>query len=144
MTMQIDNAGPAVRAEEIAELEARLGEKLPDAYRQFLLQTNGGAPTPDVIDVPGAPGSPTDIQVFFGFSRSVSSSNLPWNLDLIAERRPSSRVLPIACDSGGNLFCLDFSRSEVAPILYCDLDDGRGTFYLVAPSFNDFLQKIRD
>jgi hypothetical protein len=111
--------------------------------QDFLLEFNGGTPTPDTVDVPDAPGTPTDVQVFFGIGRSVESSNLSWNLSQIAERCPGRRVLPIACDSGGNLFALKIERGVTAEVVYCDLDSSECTFYPVAPSFGEFIRRIR-
>ncbi|MEX8505370.1 SMI1/KNR4 family protein [Leptothrix ochracea] len=141
--MLIENAGPNIGASDIAPIEAELGVVLPDSYRQFLINSNGGAPTPDTIDVPGALGSPTDVQVFFGIGRSVESSDLGWNLALVRERCPSLQALPIACDSGGNLFCLKFERDAAAKVVYCDLDDPDCSTYEVAASFDEFVGKIR-
>lgn len=141
--MLIENVGPKIGALDIAPIEAELGAVLPDSYRQFLLRCNGGAPTPDTIDVPGADGSPTDVQVFFGIGRSVESSDLAWNLALVAERCPGLHALPIACDSGGNLFCLKFERDAAAKVIYCDLDDPDCANYEVAASFDEFVAKIR-
>lgn len=141
--MLIDNVGPKIGALDIVPIEVELGAVLPDAYRQFLLRSNGGTPTPDTIDVPGADGSPTDVQVFFGIGRSVESSDLTWNLALVAERCPGLRALPIACDSGGNLFCLKFERDAAAKVIYCDLGDPDCAPYEVAASFDEFVAKIR-
>lgn len=141
--VEFDGTGPTADPDELAALEERLGRALPDSYRRFLLQHNGGSPTPDVVDVPSAPGTPTDIQVFFGLGRSVASSDLAWNLDLINERCPGRQVLPIACDSGGNLFCLDLAQSDRMPVLYCDLDTGAAAFFDVARDFDSFLCAIR-
>jgi hypothetical protein len=141
--MLIDNVGPKIEASDIALIEAELGALLPGSYRQFLLGSNGGAPTPDTIDVPGADSSPTDLQVFFGIGRSVESSNLAWNLALLGERCPGIHALPIACDSGGNLFCLKFERDAVAKVIYCDLESTDCVTYDVAVSFAEFVSKIR-
>ena len=141
--MLIENVGPKIEALDIAPIEAELGAVLPDSYRQFLLRNNGGSPTPDTIDVPGAVGSPTDVQVFFGIGRLADSSNLAWNLALVGERCPGLHALPIACDSGGNLFCLKFERDAAAKVIYCDLDDPDCATYEVAASFDGFVAKIR-
>lgn len=141
--MLIENVGPAIEAQDISVIEAELGARLPDSYRRFLLNYNGGAPTPDTVDIPGAPGTPTDVQVFFGISRSVKSSDLSWNLLMIGDRCPSSHVLPIACDSGGNLFCLKVNHGVATEVIYCDLDTTDCVSYLVAPSFEDFIDKLR-
>lgn len=141
--MLIENPGPKITASDIASIEAKLGAVLPVSYRQFLLHSNGGAPTPDTIDVPGADGSPTDVQVFFGIGRSVESSDLAWNLVLAGERCAGLHVLPIACDSGGNLFCLQFERDDAVKVIYCDLQDPDCVTYEVAATFDEFIAKIR-
>ncbi len=84
----IDSRGPQIGSTETANLEVELGALLPSSYREFLLRYNGRAPTPDAVDIPGAPGTPTDLQVVFGIGRTIKSSNLSWNLALIRERCP--------------------------------------------------------
>lgn len=141
--MLIENGGPKIGASDIAPLEAELGAVLPHSYRQFLMKSNGGAPTPDTIDIPGAECSPTDVQVFFGIGRTVESSDLSWNFALVGQRCPGLHALPIACDSGGNLFCLKFEGDAAAKVIYCDLDDPDCATYEVAASFDEFVAKLR-
>src|SRR5882762_5438868 len=104
--MLIEDVGPKIETRDITALEAELGAVLPDSYREFLLLYNGGVPTPGTVDVSGLRGTPTDVQEFFGIATSLESSDLSWNLSLLSERCVGFRALPIACDSGGNLFCL--------------------------------------
>lgn len=139
----IENVGPKIGTRDIKLIEVKLGVVLPDSYRQFLLRSNGGAPTPDTIDVPGADGSPTDVQIFFGIGALVESSDLAWNLALITERCPGLQALPIACDSGGNLFCLKIERDATTKVIYCNLDGPDCTTCEVAASFEEFITKIR-
>lgn len=141
--MQIDSIGPTITIQDIASIEAEFDASLPDSYRQFLLRYNGGVPTPDTIDVPGAAGSPTDVQVFFGIGRSSDSSDLAWNLALIGERCVGLHVLPIACDSGGNLFCLKVECGAANKLIYCDLDGPDCAMYEVASSFDEFAAMLR-
>src|SRR5436853_6716691 len=115
--MQIDDPGRPLTSIDLATLERELGVKLPGDYHSFLLANNGGMPSPGFIDVQGAPGSPTDIQVFFGVDRSVGSSSLTWNRRAFQGRIPD-RLLPIACDSGGNLFCVSVSGPATGEISY--------------------------
>jgi hypothetical protein len=138
-----EQGSQSISAAEIAALEGKLGAKLSDSYRRFLMLNNGGRPSPDIIDIEGVPGSPTDVQIFFGIGRNIESSDLSWNLDLIAERYPGHHLLPIACDSGGNLFCLEVSQGIASEVMYCDLNDSCGAFYKVALHFDEFLNKIR-
>ena len=102
----INNPGPQIDASRIAEVEAAIGGTLPASYEDFLLKNNGARPVPDTIDIDRLPGSSTDIQVFFGIGRGVETSNLSWNIKFVSKRLPDHRLLPIACDSGGNIFCL--------------------------------------
>lgn len=139
----ITEQGKPITDDQIVALENELGGKLSDAYRHFLIMNNGGKPYPDVVDIVDVPGSPTDVQIFFGIARSVESSDLSWNLALIADRCPGYHILPIACDSGGNLFCLKVSNGVASEVLYCDMDAPVCAFYEVAPSFNEFMEKIR-
>jgi hypothetical protein len=46
MALTLDNRGPPLSSEELAAVERRLGIDLPDDYRAFLLEQNGGAPYP--------------------------------------------------------------------------------------------------
>jgi hypothetical protein len=142
--IKISNRGPQIDMGHISEIEAAIGRELPASYRAFLLQENGGLPTPDTVDIEPAPGSPTDVQVFFGIGRDVKSSELSWNVDLMSKRCPNHRPLPVARDSGGNLFCLDLFREFSGGVMYCDLSASEIAFYEVAPDFESFLRKIRD
>lgn len=144
--IKIDNRGPQIDAGHVAEVEAAIGSELPASYKAFLLKENGGLPTPDTVDVEGVPGSPTDIQEFFGIAQCLESSNLSWNIDLMSQRCPNHRLLPVACDSGGNLFCLDLFTEFSGGVMYCDLSGSHPhiVFHEVAPNFESFLGKIRD
>jgi hypothetical protein len=81
--MLIEDVGSKIETRDITALEAELGAVLLDSYREFLLLYNGGVPTPDIVDVSGLPGTPTDVQVFFGIARQVESSDLSRNISLL-------------------------------------------------------------
>jgi hypothetical protein len=63
--MHIANRGPPLGEDDLAILQESLGFPLLEEYRSFLREYNGGSPVPNVVEVEGAPGTPTDIQVFF-------------------------------------------------------------------------------
>ena len=146
--MTLEDRGPKVPKTAIASLEASVGSPLPAEYREFLIASNGGVPTPDTVDIPGFPESPTDVQVLFGVGRPVETSCLEWNLRLLAERL-DPELVPIACDSGGNVFCLSLRSSDNGAVWYCDLQavfadfESRPQYYAVASSFESFLRKLR-
>ena len=140
--IEIYEQGPSISGEQVDRLEEELDARLSDSYRRFLILHNGGRPDPDVIDIIGADDSPTDVQVFFGIGRAIESSDISWNLALVADRLPGLRLLPIACDSGGNLFCLKVVKGIASVVFYFDLND-RSRLYEVAPDFDSFWEKIR-
>jgi hypothetical protein len=141
--MLIENIGPQIKSIDVTALEEKLGVELPDSYRKFLLTYNGGTPVQDVVDIVGLTGTPTDVQVFFGIGRPIESSDLTWNLNLIGELCVDYPLLPIACDSGGNLFCFRIEHGVATEVIYCDLGNPDCNSYAVAPSFEEFIAKLR-
>lgn len=138
--LEILDHGPAITPVDLKHLERELSVVLPQEYRSFLLRCNGGSPTPDVMAVPGLPGSPTDVQVFFGIGRSTETSEIIWNLELLKLRCPTLNALPIACDSGGNLFLLNLAGTD--EVLYVDLEEESCRQYVVAGTFGEFLGRL--
>jgi hypothetical protein len=147
----IEELGRALSEAEIAALELRVGCRLPESYRNFLLKFNGGRPAPymQVVDIENLPGGDTDVMMFFGIDRSVESSTIDWNLSAL-EERIGEQLLPIARDSGGNRFCINLSKNDFGSVVYCDFEPGFGfhasdsaIYYRVAPDFDSFLDRIR-
>jgi hypothetical protein len=146
--MIIADRGPTLAEAAIVELEAAVGARLPDDYRQFLLQMNGGRPRPNVdVDVPGLPGTPTDIQVFLGLARPEESERIDMTMSWLSERVIGG-LMPIARDSGGSVFCLSLRSHDRGAVLFCDLQEVFADFgvepmvYLVAESFKEFLSRL--
>lgn len=145
----ITDAGPVLAEADITELQARVGMPLPPPYRRFLLTHNGGVPAPNTVDIQGFDQSPTDVQEFFGVGLPIASSRLDWNLDTLRERLRGSLV-PIGCDSGGNLFALSLRARDLGAVLYLDLEAVYGDLaspppeYRVAADFDEFLSRLRE
>jgi hypothetical protein len=140
--ISIQKAEPNISEADIDAFEVGLGVKLPLQYRRFLISNNGGSPTPDTIDIDGLSGSPTDLQTFFGINRGIKTSNLSWRRDTYADRIPNA-LLPIACDSGGSLFCLAISGADIGKIFFHAYESGPLDFHFVAQDFDALLEKIR-
>jgi hypothetical protein len=141
----IKNPGLPATEADIATLERRVGFGLPAPFRAFLLKNDGGRPSPNIVDIDGF--GATDVQVIFGIRRDVESSRLDWNLDTFRKRLRGGLV-PIACDSGGNLFVL--SRRDAGAVNYLDLEAVYGDLeatapeYPVASDFDEFLSRLRE
>lgn len=144
----IKDQGPKLAEAVVAGFEANLGSPLPRAYRRFLLSSNGGVPVPNTVDVPGFSQSPTDVQEFFGLDLETDTSCIDWNTDALKERL-DPRLVPIACDSGGNVFCLSLRLADELAVTYCDLeavygDPGKAPpEHPVAADFDQFLGRLR-
>ncbi|MBL8706536.1 MAG: SMI1/KNR4 family protein [Rhodospirillales bacterium] len=144
--IDIGDKGRPLSAEDIEELERSLDVTLPEAYRSFLLSTNGGRPWPDIVDVPGLPGSPTDVQVLLGIDRDIASENILWRAEFIARDYPAQRLVPVGSDSGGNCFCLQVRDGIASNVVFGDLYGWNAhipSLYAVAPDFATFLSQLR-
>lgn len=147
----IEEMGRPLLEAEIIALESCVGCRLPESYRKFLLKHNGGRPIPymQVVDIEHLPGGETDVNIFFGIDRHIVSDTIDWNFRTFEGRIPS-HLLPIAIDSGGNLFCISLLKRDFGSVVYCDFDPGFGfhasdsvIYYRVAPDFDSFLERIR-
>lgn len=142
--MNIESSGPLLTEQRLRHFEEERRVRLASSYREFLLRYNGGTPTPDTIDIPGAPGTPTDVQVLFGLERNEATSTLDWNTDLLNERGLGRVYLPFACDSGGNLFCFKLEGYATGPVVYLDLDSSELGVYPVCGTFDEFVMGLKD
>ncbi len=149
MIREIQSPGKPLAEEDVAELERLIGRRLPDDYRAFLLANNGGMPVPDAFPIHGFPEEDEgEIQVFFGIGREVESSDLSWNVNTFKERVPPN-LLPIACNSGGDLICLSVSGDDVGAGLFWDSTDERDApgyenVYKISDTFKGFVESICD
>jgi cell wall assembly regulator SMI1 len=147
MLEKTTEAGPALTEGRLAEVEGRLGVRLPDSYREFLLAYNGGRPAPShfLAYENNKPGW-MRVHFFFGIDDPVRSCDILWNSAMFAGRIPD-RVIPIACDEGGNRFCLDLRQAVDGPILFWDhVLEGRGpdiALYLrIAGTFSEWIASL--
>lgn len=150
--MLLESCGPPLREDDIAKFEERLGYKLPQDYREFLLKYNGGSPVVgDVVgwdDNPDIPYEHGDaINNFLKLPGADSSVE-----DYDALRTPvelgwdvPGYILPIACDAGGNCFVLELGEGE-GVVRFLDhetLDEGPITQQrVIANDFLDLLLRV--
>jgi hypothetical protein len=134
--------------EGVRAIERRIRATLPEDYRKFLIEVNGGRPLPDVIDVPGLPGSPTDIQYFFAVGPADEPRSIEWNIEF-ARSRLHQPFLPIACDSGSGVFCLSLAAADFGSVYFWESRLGGSAsvspppLFRVASDFTSMLAAIR-
>src|SRR5262249_4885933 len=90
---RIADPHPAGRtnADQIAAFEKHIGYPLPAAYREFLLQHNGGHPVPDVFTLRSDRGEEEDIVMCFFPLRELKAG--PVNVDEL----DGLRTWPLHC-----------------------------------------------
>jgi hypothetical protein len=149
MLTKMEESAPAVPKEHIDQLESEMGVVLPAAYKQFLLEHNGGRPTPNAFPIEGMENNPFGvIQVFFGLGDEIESCDLRWNREVFRDRLPPN-LFPIACDDGSDLICLSLRGRDGGAILFWD-GQAEGSppsccnVYRIAASFSEFINGLTD
>jgi hypothetical protein len=144
----VTSQNPKVGEERVQQFEREHGIHLPESYRGFLLENNGGHPEPDVFPIQGFESNPFGVlQIFFGLSAVAKTSDLDWVLSDISPFVPAG-ILPIGCTEGGDFVCMDLRRRP-HPIVYWDRRPFWGTdiwneadLYPIAKDFQQFLTLI--
>ncbi len=130
-------------------LEQSWGFYLPNDYRYFILEHNGGRPEPRYYNFKEQlVGS--DVHTFFGIYKDPNY-NLLCKLRDMGSRIPCD-CFPVACDSCGNLICIVIKGSDRGKIYFWDHEleaaDGEEPSYdnltLIADSFDEFLNSLHD
>jgi cell wall assembly regulator SMI1 len=168
---RIIRSGPPVTEAKLAQLEKQIGATLPQQYREFLLQNNGGRPVPNTFRDEKRTFS-SDVEKFFGVGTTGQSWDLLAQLQQSREELPAE-LMPVARDEEGNIVCLVIKGSSKGKIYFQDnasvvstepsrellslifseteqgqLSPARETWpgdpdlHLIADNFNDFLGSL--
>jgi hypothetical protein len=108
----LDREAPAP-ADQIERLERRIGRPLPDEYRSFLRQQDGGR----LADNTEA------VKEVFGLAPTVPEyANLWHKLDVYSSRVPDW-LLPVASDEFGNLFAISTRDEDLGSVWFWDHEE---------------------
>lgn len=134
---------------DVNALEQRLSKPLPESYRRFLLELNGGRPQPSEFEFEqyGKPqGSVVDW--FFTLNKEKPTYYTVDKMEIYSNRIPSD-LLPIAFDPFGNLILLDLGAKSVGAIYFwdhekenCEGDPWWDNISYIAPSFTEFVTSL--
>lgn len=121
MKPQITDSFPPLSEAEIQEAEKRLGFQLPESYRKFLLETNGGEPNPNHFETETAVGS----SLFFAGILLDDFGGRPSNLLTTYYKKPGipSFFLSIASDIFGNHVFLSLDGENRGSLYFWIHDD---------------------
>jgi hypothetical protein len=141
----IRNANLTVTIEQIDVQTKHLRLKVPLQYRQFLALSNGGYPTLNCFDYIEK-GEPSLGEVaWFQALADDTHERLLYSFDAFDGRVPN-RFFPVARDSGGNLICISTLGLDEGCVYFWVKDNedaGESAAHFVAPSFVEFLGKLR-
>ena len=134
--------------ESLHRLETEVGSRLPEDYRAFLKEFNGGEPDPSGF-VFYADDGPSDssVRYFLTLDPNATHYNVFDFLRRYADRIPKG-VMPIACDSFGNLVIIDVGAKAFGSVYFWDHEKESmeeptwDSILQVAPSFTAFERAL--
>jgi hypothetical protein len=145
--MQLEKSNPfgSINSADIIEFEETNETVLPDDYKGFLLQHNGGRPLHSELSEFGI-----DVQWLFGMVEKPTWASLFNALDVYEGRIPSW-YMPIGNDSGGNLYIMSLYEENKGVIAFWDHEGEakeNGSDYYdnlthVANSFSEFIDLLQ-
>lgn len=153
--MDFKNSYSPLDKSEIEAFEKKIGHVLPEEYKTFLMEHNGGQPEPSyfcyqekIFDQ--VIQNCNRVRVFLAIADG-EAYELRWTLDTFKHRIPIN-FLPIAENGTGSLICISLYGEDKGGIYFWDaeleeeieagkLPDYYNAFW-VANNFNDFLNGL--
>ncbi|WP_339527211.1 SMI1/KNR4 family protein [Pseudomonas sp. EA_35y_Pfl2_R111] len=155
MKIKVTPIADSVNEDVIKRFEEALGSKLPEDYRGFMLDHNGGDPEERcVFKLKGVDGpySESLVRYLFAFSAETDES-IEYNYEVytLAKRLPEN-ILPIGEDPGGNLICLSFQGEDAGKVYFWDheqegLTESSSTYsnlQIIADNFYEFIDGLEE
>ncbi len=151
--IEMDDRGPPLTADELESAEKILGTRLPETYRSFLLEINGGYPSERNVGFPLRSGGST-LNFFYGIGMEDEWDDLVFFTQIARERHNMPETLvPIAVDDGGEFICLGVAGDEIGKVYFRENDRvpddpnpkpwARMKGYVrIADSFSEFLASL--
>ena len=136
-------------AEELQQAERHIGLQLPEEYRQFLLQHNGGHPEPCAFKYTcdQQQWKLAAVAYFLAVYEGEHENFLEYFEDY--QGRIPAETVPVARDPGGNLILLGVSGAHTEKVYFWlqDFENEEGNFSnvcFIANSFSEFLNSLSD
>jgi hypothetical protein len=153
---KVKDKSPPAPADALARFERDIGQELPEDYRYFLINCNGGyvggrywyrGENPDGREVEAG------VHHIGGF-RDESSFSLLWSRDCYCGRIPEPLIW-INDDPFGNAICLGVADAHRGRVYFWDHEnepdkdwngsvESAGNIMLVANSFTDYVAGLRE
>jgi len=155
MLTEIRQPGKQLNQDDILVLNRKLISPVPDEYRDFLIQNNGGEPKESTLtfDAKKLGINGEELGYFYGID--TESENIIDTIDNLSHVLPKN-LIPIVDTPGGNYFLLSVNPNTYGKIYYkdhevedsFDFDDSKNdlpeSMVLVANLFSEFIDKLYD
>lgn len=149
-------SGPKLTQADIEHVERTLKWRLPAAYHRFLLDANGGVPSPNIVDFEHRSDQSTNVQQFLAVHAANEMDDLLEQWELLQESLQHHFgdicYLPFAIDPFGNHFCMAMQTPNEGAVYYWEFwknvapgyDHNQAALFFIAPDFDSFLTRLRD
>lgn len=140
------------QAARVKQFEEDYSFRIPDEYREFLLQSNGGYPKPGFVSIPGHPHIlNVSVESILGLD-CQPADNIRAYIEETSPALPKDHFPIVGC---GDLFSISMKKNKGA-VYYWDINaidmddvDENGDYqlkpsegYLVASSFHEFMTRL--
>ena len=142
--MKLNETGPELSSKDIKRFEKKQGIKLPEPYKKFLTENNGGYPGKSLFKISDAQGESV-LNIFFGIGDMYD--NLADFIRIYKGRMPEE-FFPIADDSNGNSICLGLEGQYQENIFFWDHeqeneDADMSNMYFLAKDIYEFVESLQ-
>jgi hypothetical protein len=156
MLKSIKTFGNPTSSSALIALEEKLAAKLPSAYREFLLRSNGGRPVECCIDfdAPKLRCEGDTVNFFFEISEG-STYDIEHMMESFGSHIPQGMIF-IGTSPGGNYFLLSLRPHSYGQVFYKDHDfedflefdeainQLPESIVKIAATFDEFLERLYD
>jgi len=152
--MKLLNSGKKLNEIVIMKFEEQFAIKLPNDYKEFMLENNGGIPEGewvfDFVEIGDTNSTSSVVRNFLVIydeeTNNTDSLNKSYQI-LRNDGYLQPNIMPIGTDPGGDLICMSLSNESYGKIYFCnqeleDPDTGYMILSQIAVSFVDFLDGL--
>ena len=143
--MQVEDPNPrgALGEDALHAFERKLGVRLPEPYRAYLLRFNGGRWSRQIFSISPEDGESRVHQVY-GLHAGPDYSRLDAVRTVFADRIPSD-LLAFAADAFGNQLCIGIKGKRTGQVFFWDheVEGGKGLVVL-QDSFDGFVNALQE
>ena len=143
--VSIDHSYKKLTLDDINKFELQFKLILPQKYKNFLLESNGGNPVPNVFET-GEPGISCVNGLFGIYTGGYEDVGI--RMEVFDGRLPDD-FIPIGDDPSGNLICLGISQRYYDKIYFWNHEEepeepDMSNMNFIADTIYEFLDKLYD